>query len=327
MYKHVEHRATLASIADEARDCFGIPLCAPNVYTFKSLLTRYYAGTCKRLLEKIIAGHLLHVDETEVHLKSKAKGYVWVFTNLEEVVFLYRPSREGDFLPELLPGFRGVLVSDFYAPYDGIDCPQQKCLVHLMRDFNHDLQANPWDEELKSLAACFGELLREIVTAVDRFGLKKRHLGKHRRGVECFLAAVAATEYRSELALAYRQRLLKNHGKLFTFLEYDGVPWNNNNAEHAIKRFAYYREIADGQFTERGLTDYLALLSICVTCKYKGVSFLKFLLSRETDIDVFCQRRHRATPAPALDMFPEGTESSRRKRRPNWEQGKQTSPE
>ena len=26
-----------------------------------------------------------------------------------------------------------------------------------------------------------------------------------------------------------------NMARLFTFLDYDGVPWNNNNAEHAIK--------------------------------------------------------------------------------------------
>ena len=31
---------------------------------------------------------------------------------------------------------------------------------------------------------------------------------------------------------------------------------------------------------ETGLRDYLVLLSICQTCRYKGVSFLHFLLSR-----------------------------------------------
>ena len=34
---------------------------------------------------------------------------------------------------------------------------------------------------------------------------------------------------------------MKCRDKLFTFIKYDGVPWNNNNAENAIKRFAYYR--------------------------------------------------------------------------------------
>ena len=45
----------------------------------------------------------------------------------------------------------------------------------------------------------------------------------------------------SELSKAFR----KNRDKLFTFLAHDGVPWNNNNAEHAVKGFAYYREVAD----------------------------------------------------------------------------------
>ena len=46
--------------------------------------------------------------------------------NLEEVVYYYTETREGDFLQELLREFRGVLVSDFYAAYDSINCPQQK---------------------------------------------------------------------------------------------------------------------------------------------------------------------------------------------------------
>src|SRR5262249_19620820 len=51
--------------------------------------------------------------------------------------------------------------------------------------------------------------------------------------------------------------LLKYQEKLFTFLHHDGVPWNNNNAEHAVKRFAYYRELTDGVFSETGLNNYL----------------------------------------------------------------------
>ena len=68
--------------------------------------------------------------------------------------------------------------------------------------------------------------------------------------------------------------------KLFTFIRHDGVPWNNNNAENAIKRFAQYRQTTpSGMMKEGGLADYLVLLSIYMTCRFKGVSFLKFLLT------------------------------------------------
>src|SRR5262249_10797604 len=154
----------------------------------------------------IVGGSLLHADETEVDVKGKGKGYVWVFTNLEEVFFLYKESREGGFLQDLLKGFRGVLVSDFYAAYDSLDCPQQKCLIHLMRDFNHDLKANPWDEELKAIASAFGVLLRKVVASVDLYGLKARHLSKHRPDVEEFFRGLSGQEYRSEMAEGYRKR-------------------------------------------------------------------------------------------------------------------------
>src|SRR5439155_9518869 len=77
----------------------------------------------------------------------------------------------------------------------------------------------------------------------------------------------------------------KYRDKLFTFIAHDGIAWNNNNAENAIKRFAYYREGTVGLLTETGLSDYLALLSICQTCRYRGVSFYTFLRSRCRDLD------------------------------------------
>src|ERR1017187_6380591 len=60
----------------------------------------------------------------------------------------------------LLEKFRGVLVSDFYAVYDSIKCPQQKCLIHLMRDINDDLHKYPFDEDLRKIAQAFAELLK-----------------------------------------------------------------------------------------------------------------------------------------------------------------------
>ena len=89
-----------------------------------------------------------------------------------------------------------------------------------------------------------------------------------------------------------RVRLTKHRDKLFTFLKYDGVPWNNN-AEYAIKQFAYYRENTVGRMKETGLSNYVVLLSLCQTCRYKGVSFLQFLPSKERDVNTFCQRRQR----------------------------------
>jgi hypothetical protein len=71
------------------------------------------------------AADLVHPDETEIRLKV-GSGYVWVFTNLEEVVYQFKPNREVGFLYDLLKGFSGALVSDFFSASDSLPCPQQK---------------------------------------------------------------------------------------------------------------------------------------------------------------------------------------------------------
>jgi hypothetical protein len=218
-------------------------------------------------------------------------------------VFLYRPTREGDFLKGLLKDFHGVLVSDFYAAYDSIDCPQQKCLVHLIRDMNEDLLNNPYDEELQAVTHPFGVLLREIVSTIDEHGLKQSHLKRHEHAVAQHFQSLAAKIVRSEVTEALRERLMKYRDKLFTFIGHDGVPWNNNNAEHAIKQFIYYREHASGMMSETGINDYLVLLSICQTCRYRGISFLKFLRSKQRDIDAFVEGR-RSKKSSVLERCP-----------------------
>ena len=304
MYEHVAHQVSSGALEEKFREFFGVAVANAELHMFKGLMAHRYRSSYHGLLAKILAGPVLHVDETEVKLRT-GKGYVWVFTSLEEVVFVYKPTREGDFLVEMLKDFRGVLVSDFYAAYDSIGCEQQKCLIHLIRDMNQELLNNPFDEELQLVTLPFSALLKSVVATVDERGLRRTYLERHQSGVDEFFRMLLARPLRSESARALRDRLVKNRDKLFTFIRHDGVPWNNNNAENAIKRFAYYREGTVGTLKEAGLSDYLVLLSLYQTCRYKGVSFLMFLLSKERNIDVFCAKK-RTARHPAIELYPKG---------------------
>ncbi len=178
--------------------------------------------------------------------------------------------------------FRQSLVSDFFTGYDSLDCAQQKCLVHLIRDINEDLLRNPFDEKLVAFATRFGSLLRRIVETIDRYGLKRRNLQKYKKEALRFVESVCVAESTSPALGRYQKRFQRNGRKMFTFLEHDGVPWNNNNAEHAVKAFARYRRFADGRFTEKSLRDLLLLLSVFQSCEYNNINVLDFLLSGET---------------------------------------------
>ena len=312
VYLLVVHRISLHQVEVMFEDFFGLRVRTMEVLAIKILMARRYRQTLKGILARIVAGGLVHIDETEVKLHN-SKGYVWVLASMEDVVYIYRPNRETDFLRDLLRDFKGVLVSDFYPGYESLPCEQQACLVHLIRDMNADLMGSPYDDEFKTIAAEFGKLLRSIVGTIDKYGLKKKHLHKHKAEVARFFRDLAARVYRSELAESYQKRLLKNEGRLFTFLDHDNIPWNNNAAEHAIKAFAHFRELYDGQMSEEGLSDHLVLLSVQQTCKYRGVSFLKFLLSREEDVRTFCERRRKRNEPPAIEVYPDGFSRTHRK--------------
>jgi hypothetical protein len=296
VHQHITNRLSFQGLELTLKECFGIRLPFPKIYKLKYLAAQYYKPTYKQIIKNLTTGRLIHADETKMRLCTE-DGYVWVFTSLLDVAYVYRPTREGDFLHEMLNGFRGVLVTDFYSPYHSLPCLQQKCLVHLMWDINGDLLANPFDDDLKFVASRFGELLRAIIQTVDRFGLKARYLRKHKKDVARFYTVIGRRPITSNVAQHYFERILKYREKLFVFLDYDGVPWNNNNAEHAIKPVAKYRRILRRTMSRRGMESYLVLLSIYQTCEYRGLGFLDFLRSGETDIDAFmesrCARRRR----------------------------------
>jgi len=265
---------------------FGCRLVRSSLNQFKIKASTIYSGTKDQILSRLISGDVIHADETRASIKGHL-AYVWVLTSLREVVYVLTETREGETVQQLLKGFKGVLISDFYAAYESIECPQQKCLLHLMRDLNDDVLGNSFDEEAKVVVGRFGTLLRSIVDTIDRRGLKAHFLRKHLVEVDGFYKFIDKTEFHSEVARKIKQRFSKNQNKLFTFLNYDGVPWNNNNAEHAIKAFARLREVISGLSTKKGIEEYLTLLSISETCRYRGIDFLNFVRSGEKDVAMF----------------------------------------
>jgi hypothetical protein len=271
--KAVEHLSLL----------FDLSLDKHEAYRIKSAMAEQYMPTYRGILRQIAKGPLIHADETKGVVKGGGH-YVWVFTNLTTVAYVYSESREAEILEDVLDGFNGVLVSDFYAAYDGVPCAQQKCLIHMMRDINEDLHRNPFDDELKEIAGRFGALLREIVETIDAYGLKARHLGKHRKPAARFIEPVVAMKCATEAGLALKRRIEKNRDKLFTFLNYDGVPWNNNNAEHALRAFTRLRNVMTTS-TPKGHREYATLLSIQQTLRYRGMGFLEFMRSGRMEID------------------------------------------
>ena len=294
IFEIIELCVSQRSVTETLNRLFGFQMDEIVVRRFKERGAENYRETRQKILAEMVEGNVIHADETRIRLHGKT-AYVWVFATFREVVYFYAETREGSLVQNALNGFKGVLVSDFYAAYDSIPCAQQKCMLHLMRDLNDAVLDNPYDESIKEIATAFAELLRGIVKSIDRWGLKRLFLRKHLVDVARFYKRVSRTGHLSAAASKWKARLEKDREKLFTFLSHDGVPWNNNNAEHAIKAFARLRRTIEGLSTPKGIEEYLILLSVCQTCKYSGLDFLEFLRSGEADISTFAaSQRNRS---------------------------------
>jgi len=263
---------------------FGFPLGQTTINRMAQRMAERYRETYDEIMQRLTHGRLIHADETHVSVKGK-DSYVWVLTSMEDVVYIWSKTRDNVIITEILKDFQGVLISDFYSAYDSIACPQQKCLIHLMRDLNGHLYKEPFNQEIKQIVQEFATLLKPMIDTIDRFGLKARFLKKHKMAITRFYDALLCRKYNTELAEKVQTRLKRNREKLFTFLDYDKVPWNNNNAEHAVKSFAALRKVIGGSSNERGIRDYLVLLSIYQTCTYRGIDFFEYLRSGVRRID------------------------------------------
>ena len=292
IYNIIELHISQYKLAKIMQKMFGYHMLQQDISRMIQRAANMYHDTCELIKQQLLGGNLIHADETHVSVKEH-DSYVWVFTSMEEVIYIWSGSREGDVATKFLENFKGVLVSDFYAAYDFIDCPQQRCLIHLMRDLNDYIHKEPFNLEIREIVHEFGALLKPIIDTIDRFGLKKHFLKRHKMAVTRFYNALLPRNYDTELAKMVQKRFKKIRERLFTFLDYDNVPWNNNNAEHAIKSFADLRDVIGGRTTARGILDYLTLLSIYQTCAYREVDFFDFLRSGEKNIDNYVHRRGR----------------------------------
>ncbi len=290
VYQRVGLRMTYESIAQMVAEQFHEKM--PLNYTVLAIktLSSAYAETEKGIIRHLLESPFLHADETPINIKASTQ-YVWTFTTDKYVIFKLSKTREAAIAYDFLKDYHGILITDFYPGYDAIACRQQKCWVHLIRDLNDDLWEYPFDSEYETFVSEVRNLIIPMMEAVQKYGLKKRHLQKFMQHVNAFYdKTITGKQYTSELVIKYQKRFVRYRESLFTFLEYDGVPWHNNTAERALRHIAQQLQISMS-LREVTTHEYLRLLGIKQTCRFQNKSFFQFLLSREIDIDLFEESR------------------------------------
>ena len=126
-----------------------------------------------------------------------------------------------------------------------------------------------------------------MIEAFHGRSAKARDLARFLPTVDAFYTRhITEASYKFEVTQRYQKRFERYRASLFTFLSFDGIPWNNNTAERGIRHLAVQRKISSS-FFKGAIPNYLLLLGIAQTCRFQEKSFLKFLMSGGLDVDSF----------------------------------------
>ena len=229
-----------------------------------------------QLQQEIRASGVVHGDETGWRENGR-NGYLWSFSTPKVRYLLYRPSRGGAVVVEVLgEEFDGVLVSDFYGAYNVYQGPQQRCWVHLLRAMHQLKERYPQE----AAVAAWTQGVREVYDRAQAYpGSDPRLPGvvqqaqrvKQQREYEQELWALCQPHVKTQAPMRVLcQRVEPFLPELFTFVAEPQVTADNNAAERSLRPPVVSRKISGGTRSERGSETKSVLASLFGTWRLQG---------------------------------------------------------
>lgn len=215
---------------------------------------------------------MVNADETGWR-EDGINGYIWSFSTPSARYLLRDKSRAGEIVSRTLGDeFGGVLVSDFYGGYNAYGGVKQRCWVHLLRDMKRLREKHP---ENQSVAAWLARVksIYEQAKEVARGDYDQMYRCRLRQHFEARLLKLALP-YRDDKKAPQRvlaKRIDSFLGELFSFVDCEGVPSDNNAAERAVRPAVIARKVSGGSRSAKGSNTRMILMSLFGTWHLRGL--------------------------------------------------------
>ncbi len=234
-------------------------------------------GEYEGLREELQASALVQGDETGWREDGR-NGYLWSFSNPTVRYFLYRQSRGGAVVQEVLgEEFHGVLGSDFYGAYNVYQGPHQRCWTHLLRAI-HELKERHSQD---AAVVAWAEGVHQVYERAKAYAGPDSRLPatrqqaqrvKQQQQYEQELGALCQPYVKTEAPMRVLcQRVERFLPELFTFVAEPGVPADNNGAERSLRPPVVSRKISGGTRSPKGSETKSILASLFGTWRLRGL--------------------------------------------------------
>jgi len=237
-------------------------------YRLQEILFAWY----EEIRQEALKSAVLHGDETGWRTNGKT-NWLWCFGNSTLTYFMIDRSRGSPALQKFfIQEFAGTLVTDFWGAYNAVICAaRQMCLAHLLRELE---QTDQYKSPGKRWPA-FAKKLRRLIGDAIRLWRRKEELpaetyASRRQRLDARLAEMIDTDWQDANARRLIKRLRRHQNDLFTFLDQEGVPFDNNHAERSIRPAVILRKNSYGNRSEQGADCQAVLMSVFRTLKQRG---------------------------------------------------------
>ncbi len=268
---------SLGKTRDLLHDFFGLTVSRAGLLGHLRWGGTLFEPVVEELLERLRNSPVVQGDETGWRINGKT-AWVWCFRDPSLALFLIDRHRSQEVLVRVLgESFAGTLVSDFYAVYNRLACPKQRCLVHLLRELAKLREELPW----QSVRAFIGPLIQLFQDAIhlskQRKQLSASAFGRaHQRILDRFDDILLLTQTRHPECRRIWWRLFKHCDELFTFLDDPRVPADNNGAERDIRSLAAARSDGGTHRADWSAAAFARIKSILVTAMKNHVRFIQY---------------------------------------------------
>ena len=237
-------------------------------YRLQAILFAWY----EQIQLEALKSAVLFADETSWRVVGKTY-WLWCFATQDLTYYLIDRSRGSPALMKFfIQEFDGTLVSDFWGAYNAVVCAfRQKCLAHLFRELEHtEKYKSPgadWPEFAKKLRRLLGDAIR---LWRRREELSAQTYASRRDRILARLAELIDTPWEDANAKRLIKRFRRHQDELFTFLDQEGVPFDNNHAERTIRPAVIIRKNSHGNRSQQGADCQAVLMSVFRTLKQRG---------------------------------------------------------
>ena len=231
-----------------------------------------YEGLRQELRESPV----VHGDETGWR-EDGQNGYLWSFSTPKVRYYLYRKSRAGTVVEEVLgEEFDGVVVSDFYGAYNVHAGVHQRCWTHLLRAIHELKERYPRDEALLAWSRGVQGVYERAkadpgpdpTLAPDK---QQAERVKAQRRYEQELWLLSEPYVKREVPMRVLcERIERFLPELFVFVADPRVPADNNAAERSLRGQVVSRKISGGTRSDKGSETKSILASLFGTWQLRG---------------------------------------------------------